>query len=707
MCLDLSEKPEEIPDEPSTRCAPRMTSLATKSHVSERRHSPDRRAFVLLAGALVARATPTSEKHTSFLDSECWRPELLRSSHFLCCGRVSGRQDGLSRPDCWAGMADMVAQEGSSAEKCCSAERLAAMDARVAASMDANADEESSPCGRAGERVWNFVERSAERVLWQGRLFSAVGASRSASGPSDNEEEEDEEWPLLADPDATYEACPAALLFALLGRSARALVHGSFVLAEHWLDAFQIWESLRWTAPLVWFNVQDPLIRPALSAAVLQVKVLQSLATRPEVVCYKFLTSMTRMLEDSAGISVTVSANGSENLHFFSSIASTSLVLSSYGVSKVFPETAECVGARIAAHMFTARRFLDLKDDLGDWHLRSLRVLENLFTLEGAAWVGMLNFLSGGLLEHISWVQDARQSESRKTQTQPSTELALPSCLLSVGPLSIWERKLFPVFSEGNKDLVLERVFALVGVSPKRQYVEIGTQSGEQCNTRYLRVRHQFSGLMLDDNFHNLATNQRRHRVTPSNVGDLFRRYEVPREVDLLSLDTDGNEWLLWSSLHRESFSPRVVIIEFNPELPFDQDIFVRFTDFPLHRFCLATKRRFPWLVGGSLTAILALGRSWGYHLIHVVTGGTSDLIFVRADVLQERGVSFPGQDNPAALCALAAYQQESDKHACSAGWREGRKPPAELLTTSAAVQAGDLRVPVSWDARRLAEACC
>ena len=84
---------------------------------------------------------------------------------------------------------------------------------------------------------------------------------------------------------------------------------------------------------------------------------------------------------------------------------------------------------------------------------------------------------------------------------------------------------------------------------------------------------------------------------------------------------------------------------------------------------------------------------AWGYRLIHIVACGTSDLIFVRKDVLEARpergpvptsrtfptisynpvgpipstppprlrlqasGVTFPAQDDAEGLCALATYQ--------------------------------------------------
>lgn len=45
----------------------------------------------------------------------------------------------------------------------------------------------------------------------------------------------------------------------------------------------------------------------------------------------------------------------------------------------------------------------------------------------------------------------------------------------------------------------------------------------------------------------NLVENQ--GFVTPANVIDIFRENDVPNDFDLLSLDTDGFEWLLWLKL--------------------------------------------------------------------------------------------------------------------------------------------------------------
>ena len=39
--------------------------------------------------------------------------------------------------------------------------------------------------------------------------------------------------------------------------------------------------------------------------------------------------------------------------------------------------------------------------------------------------------------------------------------------------------------------------------------------------------------------------------VTPANVVEIFHENDVPKDFDMLSLDTDGFEWLLWLKLQK------------------------------------------------------------------------------------------------------------------------------------------------------------
>eukprot|EP00435_Cladocopium_sp_Y103_P071001 s352_g36.t1 len=160
--------------------------------------------------------------------------------------------------------------------------------------------------------------------------------------------------------------------------------------------------------------------------------------------------------------SLSVAADGYVNLPGYSELALSMHVMANY---PHLLHHDDCVGARLLAHLFTARR-------------------------------------------QRSWPSDAGASILAEQSSRQSSAASGSS---SMATFSIWERNLEPVFSESLKDPVLERIFGLIGVS-SGYFVEVGTQSGEQCNTRYLRVRYGFSGLMVDDNFRNSNVNQKRRR---------------------------------------------------------------------------------------------------------------------------------------------------------------------------------------------------
>lgn len=601
-------------------------------------------------------------------DGSCWQIGMLRSAYFLCCGRVEGPEDGLPRPDCW----DIGIARSSKADCCRRETRIAALDARA---RSAKAAQGESPCARAPKQVWDFVEATAERLLWEGKLFADT---------------KDEEF-LLTNPDAAYEACPPALLLAAFARQARLVVEGDQEEADMWLDMQLVWGALRWSAPLAWENLQDPLVRAALQTAVLQLKVVIGIKERPAQVCARFTNRLFEHFTLAAGSSFTASTDGGQNLQGYPVLYQTALVITASGA--LLEDTPECLPTRMLSHVFTAKRLLDLKPRLAAAHLETLNVLATKIVayedLSSGDWVGLYHYLRNCLEVHQDWLMKAFAADP------PVPPVPFPETKL--GPLSLWEPGLAPWFSEAVKDPVLERLLGLIGVE-SRYYVEVGTQSGDQCNTRYLRVRYGFTGLMLDDNFQHEGLNQHRHLVTPGNVVELFERYGVPTNFALLSLDTDGYEWLLWLKILGAGFRPRVVVLEYSEALPYAEDLLVRYTSFPIHRLCLATHQRTPWLAGASLTAVMKLGNSWGYRLIHLVNGGTTDLIFVREDLLKEKRLDFPGQDNPSALCSLAEHQAGRRGAGCELAWPQNKTPHEELFTTSAQALAGDYEMPARWN---------
>ena len=58
--------------------------------------------------------------------------------------------------------------------------------------------------------------------------------------------------------------------------------------------------------------------------------------------------------------------------------------------------------------------------------------------------------------------------------------------------------------------------------------------------------------------------------VTSQNGEDgvIFLKSPIPKDFDLMSIDVDGNDYHIFHSLAR--YRPRLLVIEFNPDIPND-----------------------------------------------------------------------------------------------------------------------------------------
>ncbi len=186
--------------------------------------------------------------------------------------------------------------------------------------------------------------------------------------------------------------------------------------------------------------------------------------------------------------------------------------------------------------------------------------------------------------------------------------------------LSISERK---IFSQNGEDGVLEKIFSVIGTTDT-YFVEFGTDNGEECNTRYLREKNGWSGLMMDGSYSNQAINLQKEFITAENINSLFSKYRVPHEFDLLSIDIDNNDFYVWHAL--EDYFPRVVVIEYNAMLGLEDKVVVY-------------KPTAMWdrtdYYGASLLALKKLGNMKGYTLVHVDLNGVN-AFFIREDIASQ-----------------------------------------------------------------------
>lgn len=198
--------------------------------------------------------------------------------------------------------------------------------------------------------------------------------------------------------------------------------------------------------------------------------------------------------------------------------------------------------------------------------------------------------------------------------------------------LSLYERK---VFSQNGEDGVIDKIFKTIKTTNKF-YVEFGTEDASECNTRLLREKHQWQGLLLDGSNENLAINLRKEFITAENITKLFIKYNVPKEFDLLSIDIDFNDFYVWHAIS-STYKPRVVVIEYNStHMPHEDKIVVYH---PTQMWDVTN------YFGASILALARLGKKHGYTLVYADNRGVN-LFFIRSSILKDLDYKFKNAGN-------------------------------------------------------------
>ena len=115
--------------------------------------------------------------------------------------------------------------------------------------------------------------------------------------------------------------------------------------------------------------------------------------------------------------------------------------------------------------------------------------------------------------------------------------------------------------SQNGEDGILKEVFYRLQIH-NGKCCEFGSHDGYFCSNTRLLVELGWQGVFMDA-IHGQF-------ITPENVNDL-----VPANLDLLSIDIDGNDYLVWQAYEGQA---KVVIIEINSSLNPDNDYFTEKT---------------------------------------------------------------------------------------------------------------------------------
>jgi hypothetical protein len=135
----------------------------------------------------------------------------------------------------------------------------------------------------------------------------------------------------------------------------------------------------------------------------------------------------------------------------------------------------------------------------------------------------------------------------------------------------------YKIFSQTDEDGIIQEIFRRIGTTDRR-FIEFGVEDGTESNTRLLLMLG-WKGLWLDGSAENVRRMDERAEgastaalfITAENIDEVLGRWaggtpEAPAEIDLLSIDIDGNDYWVWQAIR--SVTPRVVITEYNASYP-------------------------------------------------------------------------------------------------------------------------------------------
>lgn len=196
----------------------------------------------------------------------------------------------------------------------------------------------------------------------------------------------------------------------------------------------------------------------------------------------------------------------------------------------------------------------------------------------------------------------------------------------------------YSMFSQNGEDGILRHLFSQIGFG-SRLFLEFGFGPTENNSFRLVWTEN-FAGTYMDGSedtvrFFNAATrscgiiNVRAKSVflDLDNLNISVGESGLSGEIDLLTIDVDGNDYWFWKGLN--CVSARIAVIEYNaafgPELsvsvPYNSH-FDRYREHPSGLYH-----------GASLTALVTLGREKGYSLVGCDSNGVN-AFFVRSDCL-------------------------------------------------------------------------
>ena len=122
-----------------------------------------------------------------------------------------------------------------------------------------------------------------------------------------------------------------------------------------------------------------------------------------------------------------------------------------------------------------------------------------------------------------------------------------------------------------DQDGIFNSIFSMIGVKDG-SFLEVGG-GGDGDNCFHLRVDSGWKGYAINSGGYYMGGRSagieliQPYLVFPTNINEILDKYNISKELDVLSIDIDSVDYQDWEALDSK-YRPRVVVVEFNPNFP-------------------------------------------------------------------------------------------------------------------------------------------
>lgn len=199
----------------------------------------------------------------------------------------------------------------------------------------------------------------------------------------------------------------------------------------------------------------------------------------------------------------------------------------------------------------------------------------------------------------------------------------------------------FKVFSQWGDDGIIQWLVNNIEI-PNKCFIEFGVENYTESNTRFLLMNNNWSGLVMDGNPKNIDQIKEsyyywKHEISAEavfidkeNINDLLFSAHFGKEIGMLHIDIDGNDYWIWKEIN--SVSPIIVILEYNSVFGVDRLITI-----PYSKNFRRSEAHYSYLYyGASIRALCRLSSEKGYAFIGCNSAG-NNAYFIRKDKLNDQ----------------------------------------------------------------------